>query len=121
MRKTSMTITMLCLGLLLLAAGPLAAQEIDLDHVKSIWHTLTPDEQAAYERMVMADARAQALGSTIRPVLRVPGDTCGAATPEIGMLPYMDSGDTTGLGDDYDLSGEVNPCAGGPRAAVWRR
>ncbi len=113
MRKTSMTITMLCLGLLLLVSGPLAAQNIDLNHVKSIWNTLTPDEQAAYERMVMADARAKALGSSIRPVLRAPGDSCGAATPEIGALPYMDSGDTTGLADDYNLGAEANPCAGG--------
>ncbi len=45
-------------------------------------------------------------------------DTCGAASHEIGMLPYNLSSDTTGMADDYNLGTEPQLCAGGGAQAV---
>ncbi len=92
--------------LLLLAATPALA--VDWPHVKSIWNTLTPDEQSAYLEL-LADTsatpgvgKARAFGQELGPN-RVPADTCGAATNEVGPLTYTDSGDNSALADDYDV------------------
>ncbi len=43
----------------------------------------------------------------------LPGDTCAAATLEVGTLPYVHSDTTAGRTDDYNLSAEPASCAGG--------
>ncbi len=64
--------------------------------LKAIWSSLTAEEQAAYHQ---AGLELAAKSST--PAGRAPGDTCGAATLEVGSLPYNDANTTVGLTDDY--------------------
>lgn len=91
-------------------AQPSARDNIDWTSVKQMWHALTPAEQDAYQQ-ILADrpsvggpGTVTALGRALSPVAELaPADTCGAATEEIGPLPYSDAGDNSGLTDDYDL------------------
>ena len=79
---------------------------------KAIADTMTPQELAAYKQR-LADRVNQGL---LGPKLRVPADTCTAATPEIGTLPYAPAADTTvGQVDNFDLPADTtNPtCAVG--------
>ncbi|MCH9650880.1 MAG: hypothetical protein K0U98_21830 [Deltaproteobacteria bacterium] len=108
----------LCLGAmcavlvlaLSLGSAPAAAQsDVDWDTVKRIWNTLTVEEQEGYNAL-MEEIRIATTPS--RSPLLTPGDTCGAATPEIGTIPYADGSDTTGQADDYNL-GADGTCAGG--------
>ncbi len=107
MRKQKEFVLSVFVIVLLVAAGPVAAAEIDWDNVKSVWNTLTPDEQDAYRAQMPAQASARgtvrAFGKVVPPSNRAPGDTCGAATQETGGLPYSDSDTTVGLADDYDI------------------
>jgi hypothetical protein len=100
-------IAMGCLvgAICLLGAGTAAAQsagDVDWDAVKAAWGTLTEAERAAYEELIAGMTSG---------IVRTPGDTCGAATHEVGTLPYADSDTTVGLADNITISG--TPCAGG--------
>ncbi len=108
MLKRKALVLSVSLIVLLVAAGPVAAAGVDWDTVKSVWNTLTPDEQAAYRAQMPAEwsqqrpqGKARILGQDAS---LVPGDTCGAATNEVGALPYSDSGDTAPLANDYDIA-----------------
>ncbi len=100
----------------LLVAPGLFAAEVDWPEVKKIWHTLTAAEQAAYQEMMPAPAqgmgRVNILGTLVEPVVRTPGDTCGAATNEVSALPFAGAGDTTALVNDYDVATSVTCSTG---------
>jgi hypothetical protein len=87
----------LCLSLLTLlaiASPSLAADSTAVD-LKAIWNSLTPEERAAHE------AEGRRLAATVRPTSSLtPGDTCAAATHEVGTLPFNDADTTVGLTDD---------------------
>ena len=102
---------------LLVTAGPVAGADVDWDQVKSVWNTLTMEEQAAYRALMPeewskpskeAPGVVRVLGQVVQPTDKTPGDTCAAATYEISALPFSDSGDTSPLTDDYDLDDATN-------------
>lgn len=85
---------------------------------KAIADKMTPDELAAYKR-ILAERYNQGAFDKAKggnsPIL-APGDTCTAATPEISALPYNGAADTTvGQVDNFDLPADTtNPtCAVG--------
>lgn len=106
----------------LLVAGPLAAQDVDWSKVKKTWDTLTPDEQATYQRMLAemdvdkAPASAPVatiLGQRVLPS-RVATDQCGTSGYEMGMLPFSDVNITTGATDDYQLTADCGGATAEP-------
>lgn len=84
---------------------------------KSLADSMTPEQYAAHVDRMAQLLAAQAAG-TQGPApneIRTPGDTCTAATPELGALPYNTTGSSVGLVDNYDLPPDTtNPtCAVG--------
>jgi hypothetical protein len=94
-------ICLMVAGLAVGFAGVADAQGAASDDLKAIWSSLTPEEQAAYEKA--GRERAAALP---RPAVLVPGDTCAAATLEISTLPFNDANTTVGLTDDFTYGAE---------------
>lgn len=90
------------LGLVCLIAAGLAfgfagvAQSAGNEDLKAIWSSLTPEEQAAYEKA--GRERAAALPA---PAVLAPGETCATATLEISTLPFNDADTTVGHVDDF--------------------
>lgn len=115
-RHCLVLIVLIVAGLALGFAGPADAQDAAGEDLKAIWSSLTPEEQAAYEKA--GRERAAALP---KPAQLVPGDTCAAATLEISALPFNDSNTTVGLTDDMtfgDACGGFNASSGvGPDIA----
>lgn len=93
---------------LVLASAPAGAQDIDTSGIfvkKAIADTMTPDQLQAYKQLL---AQRKAAGAFDRAPGRAPGDTCAAATHEIGALPYGPIADTTvGATDNFDLPPDV--------------
>ncbi|HSX59750.1 MAG TPA: hypothetical protein VLF18_06095 [Tahibacter sp.] len=84
---------------------------------RALADSMTPEQYAAHvDRMaqLMAAQAAGTQGPTPN-VIRAPGDTCVAATPEISALPYNSTGSTVSLVDNFDLPADTtNPtCAAG--------
>jgi len=107
-----------------LLALPLRAEEnADTSSIlvkKKIADTMTPEQLQAYKeriaRNLASRRRALVLPRTGGP--ETPADTCPAATPESGTLPYNPPADTTvGATDDYNITGACTasstPCVGG--------
>lgn len=90
-----MLVRALMLGSMLVGLGiatPSFAQNDPPVDLKSIWNSLTPEEQASYQ---------QAAPRTFNgPVLNIAGDSCAAATHEIGALPFNTADTTVGRADD---------------------
>jgi len=84
---------------------------------KALADSMTPDQYAAHVDRMAQLLAAQAAGQSgpTPGVVRAPGDTCTAATPELGTLPYNTTGSTAGLTDNFDLPADTtNPtCAAG--------
>lgn len=95
-----------------LASVPAAAQvDVSDIHVKKgIAEKMTPGQLQAYKELL---AQRKAAGAFDRApggpnAGRAPGDSCAAATYELGTLPYGPIADTTvGAVDDYDLPSDV--------------
>jgi len=85
---------------------------------KALAEQMSPEQYAAHvdnmAKLIAGRVANKAAGPAPNAV-RAPGDTCTAATPEIGALPYNTTGSTVGLVDDYDLPADTaNPtCAVG--------
>ena len=110
MKSVLSTITLLTIGALCAVPGTAPARAaLDvtaLDDLKSVWDDLTPEQQREYRDLV-----ARTFGdSTLAP--RTPGDTCEAATFEVGSLPYATAADTTAETDDFNLD-QDGTCDGG--------
>ncbi len=122
-----------------MGAGRAAAQDAidtsDIHVKKAIADTLTPDQLQAY-KVRLAQRKAAGVFDRLRNVVRTPGDTCSAATFELGSLPYppAPAADTTvGATDNFDLPPDTtNPtctasttCTGGgpvgaaPRGGIY--
>jgi hypothetical protein len=113
-----------CVALL---AMPLRAEDeekVDTSQVlvkKKIAEKMTPEELQAYKERLARNVAARRRARLVLPRIggpETPGDTCPAATPESGALPYTGPADTTvGATDDYDITGQCaassTPCAGG--------
>lgn len=83
---------------------------------KALAESMTPDQLAEHIDRMARLLAAQAAGAGPTPeVVRAPGDTCTAATPELGALTYNTNGSTVGLTDNFDLPADTtNPtCAAG--------
>ena len=89
-------------------AAAITAAEVKVK--KAIADTMTPQELAAYKQR-LADRVNQGLLDHAPAGPPAPADTCTAATPEIGPLPYTPAADTTvGQVDDFDLPADTtNP------------
>lgn len=77
--------------------------------------TMTPEQYAAHVDK-MAKLLAAKANRTVSPnLVTTAGDTCAAATPEVGALPFATTGTTVGATDNYDLPADTtNPtCAAG--------
>lgn len=90
-------------GLALGFAGLADAQSAADQDLKAIWSSLTPEEQAAYEKAGRERAAALPKAAPL-----TPGDTCAAATLEISTLPYNDANTTVGLTDDFTYGAACN-------------
>jgi hypothetical protein len=104
---------------MLMAAVPVSAiTPAEVRVKKVIADTMTPTELQAY-KVKMADMVNRRAADRAREIIMAPatpGDTCVAATPEIGTLPYAPAADTTvGQTDNFDLPADTtNPtCAVG--------
>lgn len=83
---------------------------------RALAESMTPDQLSDHIDRMARLLAAQAAGAGPNPsVVRAPGDTCTAATPELGALTYNTTGSTVGLTDNYDLPADTtNPtCAAG--------
>jgi hypothetical protein len=83
---------------------------------KALADSMTPQQYSAHVDRMAQLLAAQAAGQGPTPnVIRAPGDTCTAATPELGALTYNTTGSTVGLVDNFDLPADTtNPtCAAG--------
>jgi hypothetical protein len=114
-----------CVGLL---AMPLRAEDeenIDTSQLlvkKKIAEKMTPEELQAYKERVARNVAARRRTRLVLPRMsgpETPADTCPAATPEVGTLPYTGPPDTTvGATDDYNITGACTAsstaCVGGP-------
>lgn len=112
-----------------------AATAADVRVKKAIADSMTPEQLAAYKELLAARANAGVFNNAKgNGAGLTPGDTCTAATPEIGPLPYNPAADTTvGQTDNFDLPSAVgattctasSTCTGGgpvgasPRGAVY--
>jgi hypothetical protein len=123
-----------CLG----AADSLQAQSVDPSQLpvkRAIAESMTPEQLAAYrERLAQAIREGRLNGPGAPGGVRVPADTCAAATPEVSALPFNPPADTTvGMVDNFDLPADTtNPtctaastCTGAgpagslPRGAIY--
>lgn len=110
MRTPKVSTCLLTLVLLAPIAAP--ARAIDTSWVqvkKAIAETMTPEQLEAY-KVRLAENFAAARQASLAKVLGqfTPGDTCAAATYEVGTLPWGPTADTTvGAVDDYDLPPDV--------------
>lgn len=105
MRFVRFAISMLMIGALCATPGRAALDVADLEVLKSVWDDLTPDQRREYRDLVL-----RTFGdSTLAP--RAPGDTCDAATFEVGGLPYATAADTSAETDDFNLD-QDGACAG---------
>jgi hypothetical protein len=113
-----------------------AATAADVRVKKAIADSMTPEQLAAYKELLAARVNAGVFDRAAKGngVGLTPGDTCTAATPEIGPLPYNPAADTTvGQTDNFDLP-EANgattctapstcvgagPLGASPRGAVY--
>jgi hypothetical protein len=102
-----------------LLGGALQAAAITPAEVKvkkAIADTMTASELAAYKQRLADRVNQGLINRSKGNRLRTPADTCTAATPEIGPLPYTPAADTTvGQADNFDLPADTtNPtCAVG--------
>jgi hypothetical protein len=83
-----------------------AATAADVRVKKAIADSMTPEQLAAYKELLAARVNAGVFGGAAKGngVGLTPGDTCTAATPEVGPLPYLPAADTTvGQTDNFDL------------------
>jgi hypothetical protein len=83
-----------------------AATAADVRVKKAIADSMTPEQLAAYKELMAARINAGVFdrGAKGNGVALSPGDTCTAATPEVGPLPYNPAADTTvGQTDNFDL------------------
>ena len=83
-----------------------AATAADVRVKKAIADSMTPEQLAAYKELIAARVNAGVFGRNAKGngVGLTPGDTCTAATPEVGPLPYSPAADTTvGQTDNFDL------------------
>lgn len=96
MSNRTLIVAARCLALIAITgfSGVVAAENAAVD-LKSIWNSLTPEEQAAYAAAAKSPAAGLPAASS-----RTPGDTCAAATLEVSSLPFADSNTTVGLTDD---------------------
>lgn len=81
---------------------------------KALAEQMTPEQYAAHvDKMAQLIAAQQSAAPKAANAVRAPGDTCTAATPELGALTYNTTGSTVGLVDDFDLPADTtNPtCA----------
>lgn len=117
------------------AAPSFAATAADVKVKKAIADAMTPEQLAAYKELMAARINAGAFDNAKgNGAGLTPGDTCTAATPEIGTLPYTPAADTTvGATDNFDLPPDTtNPtctasstCTGAgpagslPRGAIY--
>lgn len=83
-----------------------AATAADVRVKKAIADSMTPEQLAAYKELLAARVNAGVFGRNAKGngIGLTPGDTCTAATPEVGPLPYTPAADTTvGQTDNFDL------------------
>ncbi len=83
---------------------------------KAISDKMNASELAAYKQLLADRYNAGAFDKSSNVPPRTPADTCTAATPEVGALPYTPAADTTvGAVDNFDLPADTtNPtCAVG--------
>jgi len=112
----NITLPLTALLLLALPLGAAVAQQnptpADLRNAKKIWHTLTPDEQAAYTALAVELSRKKNGGFSPS---RVPGNDCASATLEMADLPLSTPiiETTVGRGDDLNLTAGAGFCLGG--------
>ena len=94
-KKVSLSVSLIALFVM---ADPVAGADIDWEEVKSVWHTLTPEEQEIYRAQMPEEwsQASQRFGGGL------PGDTCEMTVP-VTLLPFSDSGDNSALADDYDI------------------
>ena len=107
-RSVARIVAVLVLGIGV-AGGALSQRNSEVLVKKAIADTMTPEELAAYkQRLAERVAARRMAGSPLHSAVRAPADTCTAATPEIGALPYNPAADTTlGMVDDFDLPSDV--------------
>jgi len=107
MKRLLVTTLSCAIGVLAIGLAPSqAATAADVRVKKAIADMMTPEQLAAYKELLAArvnvgvfdrNAKGNGVGLT-------PGDTCTAATPEVGPLPYNPAADTTvGQTDNFDL------------------
>jgi hypothetical protein len=125
-------------GLALGLAGTIQAQSVDARELpvkKAIADSMTPEQLAAYrERLAQAIREGRLQTPAAKSVIRAPGDTCAASTPEVSALPFGPAADTTVAAiDDFNLPADTtNPtctasstCTGAgpagslPRGAIY--
>jgi hypothetical protein len=132
-------VTTLSCALGVLAAGLVpsyAATAADVRVKKALADMMTPEQLAAYKELMAARVNAGVFDHHAKGngVALSPGDTCTAATPEIGTLPYNPAADTTvGQTDNFDLPADdesptcsasstctgAGPAGSLPRGAVY--
>ena len=108
----------LCLAALLVSATAAAPGDaVDWDRVKRMWHRLSSQERAAYDEQ-MRELRRSVRTIALRQLApgAAPDDTCDDADfSRQDVLPFMDTNDTTGLGDFINLGAFGQCAAGGPQ------
>jgi hypothetical protein len=111
MKRLLVTTLSCAIGVLAIGLAPSqAATAADVRVKKAIADSMTPEQLAAYKELLAArvnvgvfdrNAKGNGVGLT-------PGDTCTAATPEVGPLPYSPAADTTvGQTDNFDLPADA--------------
>jgi hypothetical protein len=116
-----------------LALAPLAlvgaADAAEVNVKKAIADAMTPEQLAAYKATLAARVAAGVFDRANSNVMLAPGDTCVAATPEVGPLPFNGSDTTVGATDNFDLPADTTAptctastnCTGaGPAASLPR-
>lgn len=74
---------------------------------KALADSMTPEQLRAHKERMAAMVNAGP-AARVPGALLAPADTCVAATPEIGTLPYNPAADTTvGMVDDFDLPADT--------------
>jgi hypothetical protein len=135
MKKLLMTLSCAAVALAAGVAPSNAATAADVQVKKAIADQMTPEQLAAYKQLLASRINANVFDAARNDgAALTPGDTCTAATPEIGTLPYNPAADTTvGQTDNFDLPADTtNPtctasstCTGAgpagslPRGAIY--
>ena len=96
------------IGLVAGAISASAATPADVRVKKAIADTMTAEELAAYKVRLAERINRGVFDNPTGGTGNAPADTCVAATPEIGPLPYNPAADTTvGQTDDFDLPADT--------------